>query len=221
MTSIPQELNDIGELLRTQDNRFTDQPMFIVQERVEHPCDEDRQGHFENLRVVWYCKSTGEEVSETRARRLERVYQETFGSYVKPEGYDRCVMGSLWTYVTACFTEQGCKDFIARDGHNHGELRIYADGSYRNAEFRAVRNWLMSLPAKPLAHGHRDDWYLLANARQIAKAAYKRKPNWVLAMQLFATGANSAIQICKDAGIDPYGLTVDRSTQPSCSSTSS
>lgn len=80
---------------------------------------------------------------------------------------------------------------------------------------------MTTISAKPLAHGHRDDWYLMANARRIAKLAYKKKPNWVLAMALFATGANSAIQLCADAGIDPYGLTVDRVTQPSCSSTKS
>lgn len=128
-------------------------------------------------------------------------------------------MGMQYEYVTACFTEEGAQAYLSVNGHNLRKPRIYADGSYRNAEYRDIRNWLMSLPAQPPAHGHRDDWYLMANARRIAKLAYKKKPNWVLAMALFATGATSAIQLCKDAGIDPYGLTVDRATKPSCSST--
>jgi hypothetical protein len=66
---------------------------------------------------------------------------------------------------------------------------------------------------KPLAHGHRDDYYLLANARSLIespKAETRRMPNWVLSMRLFATGSTSAHQICADAGIDPDGFKVDR-----------
>ena len=61
-----------------------------------------------------------------------------------------------------------------------------------------------------LTHGHREDFYLMANARRISSQAMRRKPNWVFAMELFATGSTSAYQICKDAGIDPDGLNVER-----------
>lgn len=64
---------------------------------------------------------------------------------------------------------------------------------------------------KPLAHGHRSDLYLLANARRIAGRRYQRMPNWSFAMELFATGSGSGWQICRDAGIDPEGYTVDPS----------
>ena len=64
--------------------------------------------------------------------------------------------------------------------------------------------------AKPLAHGHREDYYLLANARRIVKREYQRSPNWVIASALFATGSSSAWQICNDAGIDPDALKVTR-----------
>lgn len=63
------------------------------------------------------------------------------------------------------------------------------------------------------AHGHRRDFHLLANARRICKAEYRRQPNWVLAKELFATGSNSAIEICIDAGIDPDALTVERNSK--------
>ena len=55
-------------------------------------------------------------------------------------------MKDIDVFVTACFTEQGCKDFLARDGHNHRRPFIYAFGSYRNGEYQAVRNILKSLP---------------------------------------------------------------------------
>ena len=60
--------------------------------------------------------------------------------------------------------------------------------------------------AQPLAHGHRDDFYLLANARRLGLEPMSRMrnmPNWVLAMELFATGSTSAYQICRDAGVNP------------------
>jgi len=57
-----------------------------------------------------------------------------------------------WDFVTGCLTEQGCKDFIRANGHNLNEPRIYAYGSYRNAEFIALRKWLMSL-LPPAAQG--------------------------------------------------------------------
>ena len=71
--------------------------------------------------------------------------------------------------------------------------------------------------AKPLAYGHREDFYLMANARRLAEssiAEIKSTPNWVFAKQLFATGSASAHQICADAGIDPDGYKVVRAAQP-------
>jgi hypothetical protein len=70
-------------------------------------------------------------------------------------------------------------------------------------------------PKKP-AHGHRDDYYLLANGRRLGLEPISRvrnMPNWVLAMELFATGSTSAHQICRDAGVDPDSTTIQRAAQ--------
>jgi hypothetical protein len=67
--------------------------------------------------------------------------------------------------------------------------------------------------AKPLAHGHRDDFYLMANGRRLAEQSMTRirqMPNWVFASELFATGSTAAHQICRDAGVDPDGYEVER-----------
>lgn len=66
---------------------------------------------------------------------------------------------------------------------------------------------------KPTFHtgnSHFTPFYLLANARQICSREYQRQPNWVLAMRLFALGSTSATKVCRDAGIDPDGLEVNR-----------
>lgn len=66
---------------------------------------------------------------------------------------------------------------------------------------------------KPQAQGHRGDWYLMANARRLTDQpirAVRAMSNWAFASELFATGSTNAHRICKDAGIDPDGLTVTR-----------
>lgn len=132
-----EKLKQIGELIRTQDNRITDAPIFIVQKKVRdygYDCD-----YCDNH--VWLEDGEGE-VDDAEATELERKFQEDF---TEPDGYYRVGYRDRWEFVTACFTEQGCKDFLERDGHNHGETRIYAEGSYRNEEYRAVREFLMGL----------------------------------------------------------------------------
>lgn len=67
--------------------------------------------------------------------------------------------------------------------------------------------------APKLAHGHRGDYYLMANARRVAQhpiRMIRTMQNWAFASELFATGSNSAHQICVDAGIDPAGYKVER-----------
>ena len=120
--AIPPEIAAIIERLHTQDNRITANPLFAVQQRrriygvEEEYCE----------RFVW-VDDEGNEGDED-APGLRRV------------GYI-----DKWEFVTGCLTEQGCKDYIACNGHNLNEPRIYAYGSYRNAEFIALREWLMGL----------------------------------------------------------------------------
>lgn len=57
--------------------------------------------------------------------------------------------------------------------------------------------------------GHREPYYLLKNCRRLLpRTKWNSKPNWVIAMELFATGSTSAREICREAGIDPDGLEV-------------
>lgn len=123
--TIPPKIAAIIERLHTQDNRITTNPLFAVQQRCRiYGLNADyRDG------VVW-MDDEGIEFAECDS--VENGCREV--------GYR-----DTWEFVTGCFTEQGCKDYIAANGHNLREPRIYAYGSYRNAEFIALREWLMSL----------------------------------------------------------------------------
>ncbi|MBP5968680.1 hypothetical protein [Pseudomonas iridis] len=133
-------LSAIGELIRSQDNRCTDQPMFAVMEK-RSMVTLDTHDHD---RIDWVETESGDYgvADDVKASRLEALHQ---GGRDSP-GWERYAMKDIDVFVTACFTEQGCKDFIARDGHNHRRPFIYAFGSYRNGEYQAVRNILKSLP---------------------------------------------------------------------------
>jgi len=139
------DLQAIGERIRTQDNRCTDQPMFAVMEKRKIVAHED----YDHDRIMWFESKSGDynEANEVQARRLEVLRQ--YGR--ETPGWERVAIKEIDVFVTACFTEQGCKDFLARDGHNHRKPFIYAYGSYRNAEHQAVRNFLAALPAPKVA----------------------------------------------------------------------
>lgn len=139
------ELRAIGERIRTQDNRCTDQPMFVVLEKREIVTHED----YDHDRIVWFETKSGDynEASEVQVRRLEAL---RMGGRDTP-GWNRVAVKEIDMFVTTCFTEQGCRDFLARDGHNHRKPFVYAYGSYRNAEYQAVRNFLAALPAPKVA----------------------------------------------------------------------
>jgi hypothetical protein len=130
-----QKMADIGKLIREQDNRITDCPIFVVQEKVRDAGYDS--GYASSYEWIDYDRDH-KVAGETRAARLDALDDDgrKFGAWERVYYIDR------WEFVTACFTEQGCKDFISRDGHNHGECRIYAYGSYRNQEYRDVREFL-------------------------------------------------------------------------------
>ena len=112
-----------------ENNRCTDQPMFILQKKVRDWGYSS--GHEEGYKWV-NSDDYEDEANEEKAAELEALDDACEGT----GPWEKCYYRDRWEFVTACFTEQGCKDYIEADGHNHGELRIYAEGSFRNNGFR-------------------------------------------------------------------------------------
>lgn len=132
---LPPELYTIGDLIRTQDNRITDQPMFVVFQKREIIGSDEHSPS----RICWV--RDGEEVNPLRALRLEILYQDGRDT----SNYDRHAMQEVDEFVTACFTEHGCKEYLRQNGHNLRLPYIYACGSFRNNEYQLVRNWLAGI----------------------------------------------------------------------------
>ena len=135
-------IREIAARLVTQDNRATDRPIFIVQEK-RRTYGFDPQWSDDN-EIVWLNgPNDNAEADPDEHKRLEAAWQETGD---EEQDWTRTGYQDTWEYVTACFTEAGCQEYIRVNKHNHrGELRIYAAGSWRNAEFRAVRDLLVAL----------------------------------------------------------------------------
>lgn len=133
---LPDEFATIGENLRTQDNRITSDPMFCVFQKREVVADED----YDHDRIVWVDED-GKEATELQATRLELLHDNCREA---PATWRRIAVKEIDDFVTCCFTEQGCKDYLACNGHNLRLPFIYVKSGFRNSEYQTVRNWLMT-----------------------------------------------------------------------------
>jgi hypothetical protein len=173
VAAVPDILSTVGALIKTQDNRFTDQPMFVVQQKRTYVTEDG----YNNCRHEWRETESGEysEADEQQAEQLERAFQDDL---LEPDGWKRFAVFDVWEFVTACFTERGCKDFIAINGHNLKEPRIYAEGSYRNHEFQDVRKALIAC-ASPTPPVQPDDTRRLDWLQSVARCDPKMDGNHV------------------------------------------
>lgn len=139
-------LNEIGNRLRSQDNRatMTMHPMFCVQIKrrdvgydtaySDNKCWRD----FANEETVY---DDDKDLTSDRRAMLE-----------SSDEWDEFGYHDRWETVMVCFTEEGCKEYISQNGHNdrsrahNGEIRIYAESFYRCPEMIAIRESIMKLP---------------------------------------------------------------------------
>ncbi|EFE7939934.1 hypothetical protein F3H50_13040 [Escherichia coli] len=131
------EFYTIAENIHTQDNRITSDPMFCVYQKREIVVDAD----YDYDRIVWVDEE-GNEASPHQSARLELLH-ENFRE--PPEKWRRIAVKEIDDFVTCCFTEQGCKDYLACNGHNLRLPFIYVKSGFRNAEYIGLRNWLAGI----------------------------------------------------------------------------
>lgn len=135
---IKEYIKAIGRNLRTQDNRATANPQFIVQQKIRfYGVGLDYTDLFK-----WIDSDNPEDVASD--------IEEHGLNFLDSEGLDTGSWRKVgyiehWEFVTACFTEQGCEDYLRVNGHNLKEPRIYVESAYRNCEFNEVRELLKGL----------------------------------------------------------------------------
>lgn len=124
------QLRNIAEKLKTQDNRCTCNPMFCLQIKVR---DRGYDPEYSED-TIWIDMESGD-------------YQE-----VEPntEGAEEVGYKDRWETVMVAFTEQGLLGYMEKDGHNivrrayNGEVRLFVESFSRCAEMILIRKLLMS-----------------------------------------------------------------------------
>ena len=152
--TIPDTLRDIGERLRTQDNRATADPIFLLQIKVRETgfdssyADNSCWWNPGNLWCVY--DDDPEYIKESCSFELDELENMPKGEgWEGPFGYKE-----RWETVGAFFTLGGLEEHMELNGHNvkrqafRGEWRSYVDYLNRNPEMVEIRNWLMSLTAR-------------------------------------------------------------------------
>lgn len=154
--SLKKEILNIKNLLNSQDNRCIDRPIFIVQElKTFVGVDPDYSWNEDDELFYTWIKNDDVEKSYEEGSRVAKILDEqndfwisadTYKGKYKLRDYTKIYSKRVWQYVTACFTEKGCENYIKLNQHNHrGKLRIYADGSFRNYEFQMIRQFILDL----------------------------------------------------------------------------
>lgn len=132
----PEWLAQVRHNLHTQDNRITAHPMFVVQQRVRvYGFDPAYTGQG----IAWLYEGVEQSADSPELRIARDEYWQT---NIVPDGWTTTAWKDRWEFVTACFTEQGCKDYLKADGHNLTDPRIYVASGHRNREWQLVREWL-------------------------------------------------------------------------------
>jgi len=137
----------IAANLHTQDNRITANPIFMVQVKVRERGDGDNGDPHYWVNYDW------DQVDDSIGALLdaaEEDYSETFIDPEEPdsprrvEEYTKVHYLDVYHHHMPFFTEAGAQEYIRINGHNLREPRIYVESGYRNAEWEAVRAFLMA-----------------------------------------------------------------------------
>jgi hypothetical protein len=123
--------------ITTQDNACTAHPMFTVQQKRRLYGFDPEYGNDDS--AVWLYDDECVEPDEYKQCALD-AYE--YATNETPKGYRRVHYMDTWEFVTACFTEAGCKDYIKANGHNLHEPRIFVESGHRNLEWQRCRAML-------------------------------------------------------------------------------
>lgn len=134
-----EKLKEIQHELKTQDNRCTADPIFLVEEceRI-YGMDSDYSDNY-----IWYNREDCYEADGEEAKILDDLEDNYKGI---PSCWVQSYYIEKWVAVQSFFTEKAALDFAERNKHRHaGKLRVYADSLYRNHEMKLIRDYILNL----------------------------------------------------------------------------
>lgn len=127
---------EIGARIRSEDNRATATPIYVVQRRRRvYGFDPD---YTEDTKVWLDCEA--HEATAEERRLLDLAFD--LGNDI-PDGWTLTAYLDVWDFVMPFFTEAAAQRYMDENRHNlRPECRIYVESGYRNAEWEAIRKFL-------------------------------------------------------------------------------
>jgi hypothetical protein len=133
--AVSEELRQIGDRLRNQDNRCTANPIFQVRGKE---------------RIYGLDLSASDEAVWMDDEWNPVDIPEDADPEEPPHGLTVARYTTRWKVLMVAFTEQGCIEHLRLNGHNYrmfDEVGIYVDSLNRCPEMIAIREFLIGLPA--------------------------------------------------------------------------
>ncbi len=164
---IPNFLIEMSKQLNSQDNRLTQDPIFVVCYNKELTCADDR-----GWRTVWVdhgneyheiCEIDGDTDSAMMAEYLlehepglieqwckdEECYSTDFNldfhDGILPDHYEKVSMQEVREKVKYCLTEADAQAFIDRKQHYYPKLYIHAESMVHCPQMIELREWIKGL----------------------------------------------------------------------------
>jgi hypothetical protein len=154
------DLNEIQKNIKTQDNRITSDPLFVVFQKRRVSADSNFS---DDYFFVLDSETSCQDVYELREWLKDNCDFEKYNQGItkdnimnvidfpdriivdiaENEGFEKYYYQDIDIFVTACFTEEGAKDYLRQNEHNLTKPYIYVTSLYRNDEMIGIRNLLM------------------------------------------------------------------------------
>jgi len=150
-------LRKIATDFTSQNNRATEWPLFAVQQKVRQwgvDCDYQDGSAWVHSKMEDGLVAASDEELDLISEELDpdrnwssEAKWSVFDERGNEEEFDFVLLGycDRWEFVTACFTERACQEFIDSQSHNLGETRIYAYSAHRNREWKTISKVLKGL----------------------------------------------------------------------------
>jgi len=152
------DLKKIQKNLKEQDNRITSDPLFVVfQERRVSADSNFSESYWFVLDSETKCEDhkklrewlRDNYEGEDKAFKLDIMSSLSFPDNIieelaEREGFEKYYYQDIDIFVTACFTEEGAKDYLRQNQHNLTQPYIYVTSLYRNDEMIGIRELLMN-----------------------------------------------------------------------------
>lgn len=138
-----QFLKEMKDRLLTQDNCYTTDPVYVVQEKYKQSVPDYRGEFVEYIETMSGDNCSYDSYEEMVEAFLESGYDKE--EQINDSDYFENSYNIDWRNINYHFTREGAEWFIKRKKHDYNELRIYVDSLYHCYEMKMLRDILLKL----------------------------------------------------------------------------